>query len=93
GAGPRLELSDVIALMSWRPAAIAGIDARHGRPVAAGEPANLCVFDPSASWVVDPAQSASRSRNTPYAGRILTGRVRHTILAGIPTVIDGAATR
>ncbi|MBK5223326.1 MAG: dihydroorotase [Acidimicrobiia bacterium] len=93
GAGPRLELSDVIALMSWRPAAIAGIDERHGRPITAGEPANLCVFDPTATWVVDPAQSASRSRNTPYAGRILTGRVRHTILAGTPTVIDGAATR
>jgi dihydroorotase len=36
---------------------------------------------------------ASRSRNTPYAGRKLTGRVRHTILAGEPVVRDGLAQR
>ena len=37
----------------------------HGGPVAAGRPANLCVIDPAAKWVVDPAAMASRSRNTP----------------------------
>ena len=39
------------------------------------------------------AISPSRSRNNPYAGRTLTGRVRHTIFDGAPTVIDGDATR
>jgi dihydroorotase len=91
GAG--LDISDVFALMSWQPAAIAGVDDRHGVDLAPGAVANLCVVDPVTTWVVDPAQTASRSRNTPYAGRTLRGRVRHTIHAGAPTVIDGAATR
>ena len=75
----------------WQPAAIAGLDGRHGGPIAAGGPANLCVIDPAAEWTVDPARLASRSRNTPYAGRKLRGRVRHTILQGDPVVIDGEA--
>jgi dihydroorotase len=65
----------------------------HGRPLAVGEPANLVLVDPAAPWTVDPATSASRSRNTPYAGRKLTGRVRHTVLDGEPVVVDGLATR
>ena len=88
-----LPFEALLALLSWRPARIAGIDDRHGGPVAPGRPANLCVVDPSATWTVDPATLASRSRNTPYAGRTLTGRVRHTILRGAPTVIDHQAQR
>src|SRR5690606_8179909 len=65
----------VLALLAWRPAAIAGL-AGHGGPVEPGRPANLCVVDPAATWVVEPARLASRSRNTPYAGRRMTGRVR-----------------
>ena len=52
------------------------------RPVVEGRPANLVVIDPAATWTVDPAKLASRSRNTPYGGRTLTGRVRHTIHHG-----------
>jgi dihydroorotase len=86
-----LALGDALAALSWRPAAIAGVADRHGRPVAVGEPANLCVFDPSLRWEVDPARLASRARNTPYGGRKLTGRVRHTIVRGVTTVVDGEA--
>jgi dihydroorotase len=93
GDDPGLDIADVLALMSWQPAAIAGVDDRHGVTIDGGAPANLCVIDPSVTWLVDPEASASRSRNTPYAGRTLNGRVRHTILAGEPTVIDGDATR
>jgi dihydroorotase len=88
-----LPIEDVLALLSWRPAAIAGLADNHGGPVAEGRPANLCVIDPGATWTVDPAASASRSRNTPYAGRTLTGRVRHTILRGEPVVIDAEPQR
>ena len=88
-----LPIERIIALMSWQPAAIAGIGDSHGGPVAAGRPANLCVIDPSAQWVVDPAVTASRSRNNPYAARKLTGRVRHTLLRGEPVVVDGEAQR
>ena len=66
---------------------------RHGRPVAAGEPANLAVFDPSLEWTVSAADMASKSRNTPYAGRSVRGKVRHTVLHGTVTVVDGRATR
>ena len=51
------------------------------------------MFDPAATTVVDPAALASRSRNTPYAGRTLTGAVRHTVLRGEPVVIDAEAQR
>jgi dihydroorotase len=88
-----LPLERILALLSWQPAAIAGLAGEHGGPVAAGAPANLCVIDPTARWVVDPAAMASRSRNTPYAGRALVGRARHTILRGEPVVVDGEAQR
>ena len=88
-----LPIEQVLALMSWQPARVAGLSGVHGGPVAEGHPANLCVIDPAATWVVEPDTFASRSRNTPYAGRKLTGRVRHTILRGEPVVIDGEATR
>ena len=86
-----LSLVDALALLSWRPAAIAGVADRHGRPIAAGAPANLVVFDPSQRWEVDATRLASKARNTPYAGRKLTGRVRHTLLGGTPIVLDGEA--
>jgi dihydroorotase len=88
-----LPIERVLALLSWQPARIAGLTGQHGGPVAEGFPANLCVIDPAASWVVEPDLLASRSRNTPFAGRKLTGRVRHTLLRGEPVVIDGEATR
>ena len=88
-----LPIAQVLTLLSWQPAAIAGLTDTHGGPIAEGRPANLCVIDPTATWTVDPARSASRSRNTPYAGRTLTGRVRHTVLHGEPVVIDAEAQR
>ncbi len=88
-----LPIEQVLALMSWQPAAIAGIDDRHGRPIAPGEPANLCVIDPGVTWTVSGEAMASPSRNTPYEGRELRGRVRHTLLASEPVVIDGEPQR
>ena len=88
-----LPIVSVLGLLSWQPARIAGLEATHGGPIVAGRPANLCVIDPAATWVVDPDALASRSRNTPYAGRKLTGKVRHTILRGEPVVVDGVAQR
>ena len=88
-----LDVATVLGLLSWQPARIAGLSGEHGGPIAEGRPANLCVIDPEATWTVDPAQSASRSRNNPYAGRTLTGRVRHTILFGEPVVLHGESQR
>ena len=83
-----LTLPQAIAALSTNPARTRDI-AGHGGPIAPGESANLVVFDPSATWVVDPAESASRSRNTPFAERKLRGRVVHTLLGGRFTVRDG----
>ena len=68
-----------------------GADRPGGRarsPVAVGEPANIVLYDPSVRRVVDSAEVASLSRNTPYAGMELPGRVVATFLRGTPTVID-----
>jgi dihydroorotase len=94
-------LEGMLALLSWQPAAIAGLATRngnghhsaHGGPIAAGADANLCVFDPTARFTVDAAALASRSRNTPFEGRELRGRNRHTVLRGEPVVVDGVAQR
>jgi dihydroorotase len=82
----------VLGALSWRPAAIAQLPDQGGN-LAPGRVANLCVIDPAVTWEVDPLRLASRARNTPYAGRKLTGRVRHTIYRGDPVVVDGEATR
>ena len=88
-----LSMQEFCAAMSWNPAAIAGIDDIHGRDIEPGAPAHLVIFDPALEWTVDPAELASRSNNTPYAGRVVRGKVRHTLLCGVPTVLDGKAQR
>ncbi len=88
-----LEIEQAVALLSWQPAAIIGADDRHGLPIVAGNPANLCVFDPEEAWTIDGAAMQSKSRNTPYAGRRVRGRVRHTILEGEAVVHNGEPTR
>ncbi len=78
----------VAAAMSTIPARIGRVGT-HGRPIAVGEPAHLVLYDPAPTRVVQPADTASLSRNTPYAGRELPGRVVATFLRGRPTVLDG----
>jgi dihydroorotase len=86
-----LTWAGVAERMSVKPAEI-GQAKGHGRPVSAGEPANLTLVDTAYRGPVDPAGFASRSRNTPYEGRELPGRVTHTWLRGRATLIDGKLT-
>ncbi len=65
--------------MSISPAAILGM-ADQGRPVEPGTTANLVVFDPQRTW--QPGRFKSKSSNSPYLGRRLTGRVLATIYNG-----------
>ncbi|MGA0149162.1 MAG: dihydroorotase [Ilumatobacteraceae bacterium] len=88
-----VDLVHLVRIMSTQPAAIAGISDRHGRDIEVGAPANVVVFDPDLSWTVSPDSLASKSRNTPYVGMTLRGKVRHTFFNGVATVLDGDAQR
>ncbi len=74
-----LTLPALVRCLSTRPAEVAHLPAGT---LAAGAPADVVVFDPAAEWIVDPAHFFSKSRNTPFAGRKLRGRVRWTIVGG-----------
>ena len=77
--------------MSATPARILGA-AGHGGPLEPGRAANLVVFDPTETWVVEPP-FASKARNSAFTGCELTGRVRHTMLRGTLTMTDGKVSR
>jgi allantoinase len=77
---------DVTRWMARHPALLAGLS-RKGR-IAAGCDADLVVFDPDGSWIVDPKALRQRHRVTPYAGLALRGRVLRTFVRGM-CVYDG----
>lgn len=62
-------------------AALGTLQASCGR-LAEGGLADLCVFDPTARWVVTPEALHSQGKSTPFAGQELTGRVRCTLAGG-----------
>jgi dihydroorotase len=84
-----LDWAGVARVLSASPARIGRLSG-HGRPLAAGEPANVVLVDPAARRRVDPAAMATQGRNSPFAGRELPGAVVATFLRGHPTVLDGA---
>jgi dihydroorotase len=84
-----LDWRGVARVMSENPARIGGL-AGHGRAIAAGEPANLTLIDPGATWTVRAGDMVSLSRNTPFDGMELSARVVGTFLRGRATVRDGA---
>jgi dihydroorotase len=83
-----IDWAGVAERLSYAPARIGRLEG-HGRPLEVGEPANMVLYDPAFSQVVDGTNLASLSRNTPYVGRELPGRVVATFLRGVPTVLDG----
>jgi dihydroorotase len=88
-----LDWAAVADRMSVRPARIGKV-AGHGLPLAPGSPANITCYDPAAGpEAVDPASHASKSRNSPFGGMELPGRVVATFLRGTATVTDGKVTR
>ena len=75
----KVPLSAALARITAHPAAVLGIDAGH---LAVGSPADVCIFDPEASWTVDPAMLKSQGKNTPFLGLEVAGRVRVTLVGG-----------
>ena len=68
-------------LRGWtlHPAAVLG---REPPSLAPGQPANVAILDLATPWTVNPARFVSRSHNTPFGGRVLTGRSVCTIHGG-----------
>jgi len=87
-----LTWAEVADRMSYRPAAIGQV-ADHGRPLTAGAPANVVLYDPRVERTVVPEESVSLSRNTPFEGMRLPGKVVATFLRGTATVLDGKLAR
>jgi dihydroorotase len=74
--------------MSTNPAVIGRV-ADQGQPIAVGSPAHITLFNPSVDVQVHPEHTASNSRNTPFAGITLPGKVIATFYRGRPTVLNG----
>lgn len=83
-----LSWRDIARVMSENPACIARLP-DQGRPLEVGEPANLTVVDPNATWTVTGADLASRSANTPFESMSLPATVTATLLRGKVTARDG----
>jgi dihydroorotase len=77
--GSGLPLTDAIALLTTRPAALLGSPA--GR-LTKGAAADLCLFDLERIWRVEAGSLPGKARNTPFDGRALEGRVVGTWKAG-----------
>jgi dihydroorotase len=74
-----ITISKLISLMSTQPAEILGIPAGS---LSEGSPADIVLFDPNEKWIVKPEELHGKSRNTPFKGMILDGRVKTTLLGG-----------
>ena len=82
----KFKLPAVIDLLTRRPARLLGLSAGT---LAVGAPADICLFDPAEAWRYDARAGQSKSRNSPWDGQTLTGRVKTTIVDG-RVVFDGA---
>jgi len=79
GRESKLGLVETLGAVTHRAARILGVPAGT---LAPGAHADICLFDPSRSWVVQPQSLASQGKNTPFLGLELTGRVVRTLFAG-----------
>jgi dihydroorotase len=75
----RVPLLDALARITISPAQLLGQKMGH---LSVGAHADICIFDPEASWIVEPAALKSQGKNTPFNGYEMQGRVRYTLLDG-----------
>lgn len=81
-----LTLKQAISKLTAEPARILGLNKGN---LKVGADADLIIVDPKAEWVVDPSRFASKSKNSPFAGHKLKGRVLFTIVRGKVVVRNG----
>lgn len=82
-----MSLSDILRKLTINPAHILRLP-NAGR-LAIGLDADLVIFDPNEEWRVDPEVFRSMGRNTPFAGKVLKGRVKYTMVGGELVYRDG----
>ncbi|MBI3971732.1 MAG: dihydroorotase [Chloroflexi bacterium] len=75
----KLDLAQVVATMTSRPAAVFNLP---GGTLSTGAPADVAAFDPDREWCVNPQQLRSKGKNTPLAGHFLRGQVLFTVVGG-----------
>ncbi|HXI63465.1 MAG TPA: dihydroorotase [Gemmatimonadales bacterium] len=75
-----LTLPELLHRMSTAPASVFGLPG--GGTLGQGAVADIVVLDVTDPWTVDPTAFCSKSRNTPFAGRVLTGRATLTLVGG-----------
>jgi dihydroorotase len=80
----------LVEKMSTAPARVMALEGKG--TLAKGAPADITVFDPRAPWTIDAKTFESKSRNTPFDGWNVTGKVRYTFVNG-RIVYDGAVQR
>lgn len=74
-----LTLPDAIATLTSNPAEIIGVDTGH---LGIGATADICIFDPNASWQLSADRIVSNGKNTPFLGWEMPARVNYTLVGG-----------
>ncbi len=82
------DLPTLMARLSLAPARLLGLP---GGRLEVGAPADLALFDPDAPFVLDRFALLSKSKNTPFDRRRMTGRVLRTLVGGVTVYERGAA--
>jgi dihydroorotase len=75
-------LARALATVTSAPAGVIGTALGTAGQLVVGGEADICVFDPQATWTVEPAALRSQGRHTPFGGLELPGRVRATLVGG-----------
>ncbi len=81
-----LSMSDLLAKMTSNPARLLGLDSGT---LSIGSTADVTIFDPDATWIVDRDKLVSKGKNTPWHGKEMTGQVSHTLKAGCLVYVAG----
>ena len=82
-------LSEILSVMSWVPAEIAGLEATHGGVLSEGRPGNLIVVDENKQWSPSISEMAIKSMDSPFDGCQLTGKIKDTLVNGNVVVSNG----
>jgi len=84
-----LSLPDAIRKLTFSPAEIVNLP---GGRLQKGSPADITVFDPRPTWVCEPSDFLSKSKNSPFKGWTLRGKVECVLVGGKPVIEDGEVT-